>query len=173
MCCPSPTDVDAGIPPVSWDKRTKHTAPCPSQTTGRNIWQDNWRMVTADQRCFHVTACHWRRMLKEAQMCKKKLCQSWLQRRDLWIVYKLFLSWDWSVRADQVDRLSLPYSVLWINLFIFCCCYRICYPGEGAQAQQIYSTPVLQCRKDKLGKGKRASETEGMLLTNTSKHGAC
>lgn len=174
MCSPSPTDVDADIPAVPWDKRTKHMPRCPSQTTARNIWEDSWRMLTADQRCCHVTTWHWgrRRMVKGGTNAQKKLSQSWLQKSELWRAYKLFLSWDWSVRGDEGDRWHpLPYLVLWVNL-IFCCCCRSCYPGEGAQAQQNLFHSCLAVPERWTGKGQE-SETEGIWLTNTSKHGAC
>lgn len=111
---------------------------------------------------------------KEAQMHKKKLSQSWLQKSELWRAYKLLLSWDWSVRGDEVDRWHpLPYLVLWINLLIFCCCCRTRYPEEGAQVQQNLFHSCLAVQERWIGKGQESKRNWGHMTYNTSKYGAC
>lgn len=145
-----PHRCDADILPVSLGKRTKHTPPCPSQTTARNVWQVKKNAESWPE----MLPSHFLTLKKDGETrhkCTKKVCQSWLQRRDLWIVYKLFPSWDWSVRGDGVDRLSLPYSVLWKNL-MFCCCCRSRFPEEGAQAQQNLFHSCLAVQKGWTGK---------------------
>lgn len=168
--------VNADIPPVLLGKKTKDKPRCPSQTTARNVWEDNRRMLAQLIRDASISllatgeGC-W----KEAQMHKKTLSQSWLQRRELWRAHKLFLFGDWRVGGDGVDRWHLlPYLVLWIKLLVFCCCCRSHYPGEGAQAQQNLFHSCLAVQERWIGKGQESKQDWGHIgLTNISKHGAC
>lgn len=61
------------------------------------------------------------------------------------------------MRGNRLDRLSLPYLVLWINLSFFAVAAEITIQEREHKPNKIYSIPVLLCKRDELGTGKRAS----------------
>lgn len=82
-------------------------------------------------------------MLKEAQMHQNKYPKADFRGEIYEVVYKLFLSWDWSVSGDGVDRLSLPYSVLGINLLVFAVAVQVAIQEREHKLNKIYSDSCL------------------------------